>query len=81
MNHFSRKKILRSLLLLSLTAALTLSLAAPALAGNDPLPLRAIAAGDYFTVGLRADGTVVAAGHYDYGECNVENWRNIRLPG
>lgn len=28
-------------------------------------------------VGLRADGTVVAAGNNDYGQCNVEAWHDI----
>lgn len=29
------------------------------------------------TIGLRADGTVVAAGNNDEGRCNVSDWRNI----
>jgi len=29
------------------------------------------------TVGLRADGTVVATGNNEYGQCNVSGWRNI----
>ena len=28
-------------------------------------------------VGLKSDGTVVAAGNNEYGQCNVENWKNI----
>ncbi len=34
----------------------------------------AIAAGDYHTVGLMADGTVVATGHNGYDQCDVNNW-------
>lgn len=28
-------------------------------------------------MGLRADGTVVAAGWNSYGQCDVEGWRDI----
>jgi len=34
-------------------------------------------AGDVHTVGLKADGTVVAVGDNQYGQCNVGNWSNI----
>jgi len=37
----------------------------------------AIAAGSYHTVGLKADGTVVATGLNDNGQCNTGNWNNI----
>jgi len=30
-----------------------------------------IAAGYYHTVGLKSDGTVVAVGKNDYGQCNI----------
>ena len=30
-----------------------------------------------YTVGLRSDGTVVATGANSYGQCDVQNWRNI----
>ena len=47
------------------------SSAAPAMALNTPqgnvTPM--VAAGYYHTVGLKADGTVVAAGDNDYGDC------------
>ena len=33
-----------------------------------------------YIVGLRADGTVVAAGKNDNGQCDVSGWTNIRLP-
>ena len=31
----------------------------------------------YHTVGLKKDGTVVAVGWSYYGQCNVEDWRDI----
>lgn len=34
-------------------------------------------AGDHHTVGLRSDGTVLAAGDNSWGSCNVRGWRNI----
>ena len=36
-----------------------------------------IALGSYHIVGLRSDGTVVAAGSNNDGQCNTENWNNI----
>ena len=36
-----------------------------------------VAAGDAYAVGLRSDGTVVAAGYNGYGQCDVSSWRNI----
>ncbi|AGA58083.1 hypothetical protein Theco_1961 [Thermobacillus composti KWC4] len=36
-----------------------------------------LAAGRRHTVGLREDGTVVAAGNNAYGQCNVDEWRDI----
>ena len=36
-----------------------------------------ISAGHYHTVGLRVDGTVVATGANDEGQCNVSSWCNI----
>lgn len=36
-----------------------------------------ISAGLAHTVGLMEDGTVVAVGSNDYGQCNVENWQGI----
>lgn len=38
----------------------------------------AVAAGDWHSVGLRADGTVVAAGNNRRGQCNVTGWRQVR---
>ncbi|MCI9068263.1 MAG: chromosome condensation regulator, partial [Lachnospiraceae bacterium] len=37
----------------------------------------AISAGDHHTVGLKRDGSVVAAGSNKYGQCDVFSWRNI----
>ena len=36
-----------------------------------------IAAGDDHTVGLKADGTVVAAGSNKFGQCDVSDWTDI----
>ena len=36
-----------------------------------------IAAGDDHTVGLKVDGTVVAAGYNRYGRCDVRDWTDI----
>ena len=40
----------------------------------------AVAAGDAYTVGLKADGTVVAVGDNEYGQREVSGWTDIRLP-
>ena len=37
----------------------------------------AISAGDYHTVGLKSDGTVVATGYNGVGQCNVSDWTDI----
>ena len=36
-----------------------------------------VAAGGWHTVGLKADGTVVALGDNEYGQCDVDNWADI----
>jgi hypothetical protein len=36
-----------------------------------------VAAGGYHTVGLKSDGTLVAAGYNYYGQCNVGGWTDI----
>ena len=33
--------------------------------------------GGYLTLGIKADGTVLATGNNDYGQCNVSEWRGI----
>ena len=39
-----------------------------------------VAAGGYHVTSQRSDGTVVAAGDNSYGQCDISNWKNIRLP-
>jgi len=36
-----------------------------------------VSAGLWHTVGLKADGTVVAAGANDHGECEVSEWTDV----
>ncbi len=38
----------------------------------------AVSAGAFHTVGLKSDGTVVATGENDDGQCDVENWKNMK---
>jgi NADH:ubiquinone oxidoreductase subunit len=33
------------------------------------------------TLGLKSDGTVVAVGDNEFGQCDVSGWRGIQLPG
>ena len=40
----------------------------------------AISSGSQYTIGLRSDGTVVATGENDDGQCNVSTWKDIRIP-
>jgi len=39
----------------------------------------AVSAGGYHTVGLKADGTVVAVGNNDDGQCDISDWKNIKV--
>jgi alpha-tubulin suppressor-like RCC1 family protein len=39
-----------------------------------------IAAGRRHTIGLKSDGTVVAVGDNEYGQCDISGWRGIQLP-
>ena len=41
------------------------------------VPIVAVAAGSAHTVGLRADGTVVAVGYNKHGQCDVSDWTDI----
>ena len=41
------------------------------------IPKDTIAAGHRHTVGLKSDGTVMAVGDYNYGQCDVSGWCNI----
>ena len=36
-----------------------------------------VSAGSQHTVGVKADGTVVAVGHNSYGQCEVSDWKDI----
>ena len=38
-----------------------------------------IAANGYQSIGLKSDGTVVAVGNNDYGQCDVSGWTDIKL--
>jgi len=44
---------------------------------GDWTDITQIAAGTWHTVGLKFDGTVVAAGDNHFGECDVGGWTNI----
>jgi len=44
---------------------------------GQPPELVMVTAGNAFTVGLKADGTVVAVGHNDDGQCDVGDWTDI----
>ena len=39
-----------------------------------------IVANGYQSIGLKSDGTVVAVGNNDYGQCDVSDWTDIKLP-
>ena len=43
----------------------------------ETLPAAPFAAGCAYTAGVRSDGTVVAVGDNEYGQCNVRSWKNI----
>jgi alpha-tubulin suppressor-like RCC1 family protein len=40
--------------------------------------MAAVSAGSGFTVGLRADGTVLAVGRNDFGQLNVKGWTDVK---
>ncbi len=44
---------------------------------NDIASRDTISAGERHTVGLKADGTVVAVGLSNFGQCNVSDWEDI----
>ena len=44
---------------------------------NDFVERQTIACSDGHTVGLKSDGTVVAAGDNDYGRCDVSAWTDV----
>ena len=41
----------------------------------------AITAGCRHSVGLKSDGTVIAAGDNKCGQCDTSGWNGIQLPG
>jgi len=45
--------------------------------GQPPELIMMVAAGDFHTVGLESDGSVVAVGMNDDGQCDVGNWTDI----
>ena len=73
------KKIFGILFALVLLVSLGLVTAAPVLAEVSPgwTSIVQVAAGEAHTVGLESDGTVVAVGTNDFGECNVGGWTGI----
>jgi uncharacterized repeat protein (TIGR02543 family) len=72
------KKIFAILFALVLVVSLELVTAAPVLAGIDRTGItQVVAAGGLHTVGLKADGTVVALGYNYYGQCDVGGWTGI----
>lgn len=48
---------------------------------NGEVGIVAISAGDCHAVGLRSDGTVIAAGSNYEGQCNVDDWSDIVAVG
>ena len=50
--------------------------------GHYPIEFTVLmkAAGGWHTVGLKADGSVVAVGDNEYGQCGVSGWSDMRLP-
>src|SRR4030042_225592 len=61
----TRKLVLKVLLSVALITIIVLNLSCT------------IAAGGRHTVGIRPDGTVVATGNNDDGQCNVDGWTDI----
>ena len=73
------KKIFSILFALVLVVSLGLVTATLVLADTSPgwRDIDQVAAGGYFMVGLKDEGTVVAVGLNDYGQCNVDDWTDI----
>ena len=44
---------------------------------NENTFMESVSAGEYHTVGLKADGTVVAVGNNEHYQCDVEDWKDI----
>lgn len=51
----------------------------PAQEADTPkaLPEKTLAVGDYHSLGLLEDGTIIATGNNQSGQCNVSEWRDI----
>lgn len=47
---------------------------------SDWTNIIAVSVADNHSVGLKKDGTVVATGNNSDGQCNVDDWTNIKLP-
>ena len=63
-----------SIVSILLCVALLITVIIPKIKFSD---ITAISAGSNHTVGLKVDGTVVAVGDNDYGQCDVEDWTDI----
>lgn len=55
--------------------------AKPAILGYNAKYRNLLAAGMYHSVALKTDGTVLAIGNNECGQCDVESWRNITAVG
>ena len=44
---------------------------------DEIAPRDTVAAGRYHTVGLKADGSVIAVGYDKYGQCEISDWTDI----
>jgi alpha-tubulin suppressor-like RCC1 family protein len=71
--HRIRRRIIKTSIALFMTLLLVLSIIIPTIIipKSKFTDIVAIAAGAYHTVGLKSDGTVVAAGYNNFGQCNV----------
>jgi alpha-tubulin suppressor-like RCC1 family protein len=47
---------------------------------SDWTDIVAISTGELHTVGLKSDGTLIAVGDNDWGQCDVRGWAGIRTP-
>jgi len=50
-----------------------------AAAAREKVGKTSVATGIFHTVGLKADGTVVAVGDNNYGQCDVQGWTDIQV--